>query len=46
MSVNGNLLLETESAVFVRVEEFDQAVGLALTHSEVALVPQEVEDLD
>ena len=46
MSSNGNLLLETESAVFVRVEEFDQAVGLTLAHGEVPLVPQEVEDLD
>mmetsp|Transcript_15028 Transcript_15028/g.18995 ORF Transcript_15028/g.18995 Transcript_15028/m.18995 type:complete len:542 (-) Transcript_15028:51-1676(-) len=39
-------VLEGESAVLVGVEEADQTVGLRLRHGEVALVAEEVKDLD
>ena len=38
------LLLEAESAVFIRVKEFDEAVGLTFTDSEVALVFKEAQN--
>ena len=41
-----DLLLERESAVFVRVEESDEAVGLRLRDGVVALVAEVVEDLE
>ena len=41
-----DLLLEGESAVFVRVEESDEAVGLGLGDGVVALVAEVVEDLE
>ena len=41
-----DLLLEGESAVFVRVEESDEAVGLGFRDGVVALVAEVVEDLE
>ena len=41
-----DLLLEGESAVFVRVEESDEAVGLRFRDGVVALVAEVVEDLE
>ena len=41
----GHLLLEAKSAIFVGVEEADEAVGLGLANGEVALITQEVKDL-
>ena len=41
-----NLLLEGKAAILVRVEELDETVGLALRDSEVALISEEVEDLE
>ena len=40
------LLLEWESAILIRVEEADKTVSLRLWNREVALVTEEVEELD
>ena len=39
------LLLEGETAILIRVEETDKAVGLRLRGGEVTLISEEVEDL-
>ena len=38
--------MEGEAAILVRVEELDETEGLALGDSEVALISEEVEDLE
>ena len=38
-----DLLLEGKTAIFVRVEEFDEAVGLRFGSAEVALISEVIE---
>ena len=46
MKLKVNLLLEGESAVFIRVEELDEAMALALAGAKVAVVLQVVQELE